>query len=629
MGRFLRSKRLRAALWMAADGRCQRCGESLIAGWHADHVVPWVESQRTNVHEMAALCGPCNLKKGATTMRSRAHQIEAEDRAASIVSGKVTEKVTLAAVTPGGGKTLMAAAFARVLMDGRRISRVCWVCPRSSLALQSAEGFTHPLVNPVYRARRADNTVPLIRDELPPFMRVCYTTTYQSIAAQPDIHRDQFDRGEFLLILDEPHHLVDDEEGGVWARALQPLVARASHVLLMSGTVERADGKRLPFVSYRTSEGRSLPDVHIAYTRRDALMEGAILPMHFTYADGSARYLDGMVEKTVEVSKSSESEYSKVLSTILGRTEYRDALVSRGMNEWTAHHANVYPSRAIIICASQVMARDVRDFVAKNYQTQVALAISDDDDSQHTIDQFRKGTRGKVLVTVGMAYEGLDVPDVTHLVCLTNIRSTPWLEQAFARATRVDHKAVAAGVPYDRQGAHIYVPDDPRMRDVVEKMRNEQAIGLIEREKVEREKREQGERQQSIFVGLDAKPGEVGFGTVENRLPLERARLINTIKMTVPEMAHVSAEALERALAMVVPAAPKAETTVALSVDDEAKLRKAIETIARSRDGQRGEVPGTTNRLIRSRFRKSRESMGIAELREVLAFLEELNRRAA
>jgi len=62
--RRLASKRLRAALWLAADGKCSICGVELPANWHADHVVPWSVSKRTNVHEMQALCPACNLKKG-------------------------------------------------------------------------------------------------------------------------------------------------------------------------------------------------------------------------------------------------------------------------------------------------------------------------------------------------------------------------------------------------------------------------------------------------------------------------------------------------------------------------------------------------------------------------------------
>ena len=63
--RRLRSRRQRLLLEMATDGRCAYCGELLPADWHADHVVPWKVSQRTNFTEMVATCPTCNQKKGA------------------------------------------------------------------------------------------------------------------------------------------------------------------------------------------------------------------------------------------------------------------------------------------------------------------------------------------------------------------------------------------------------------------------------------------------------------------------------------------------------------------------------------------------------------------------------------
>ncbi len=64
MQRTLRSKRDRALLWYAADGKCQRCGEPLGDDWEADHIVPWKVTRRTNLFEMQALCADCNRKKG-------------------------------------------------------------------------------------------------------------------------------------------------------------------------------------------------------------------------------------------------------------------------------------------------------------------------------------------------------------------------------------------------------------------------------------------------------------------------------------------------------------------------------------------------------------------------------------
>jgi len=63
--RRLTSTNLRALLFARAKGLCQICGKRLGKGRHADHIVPWCKTKRTNVFEMQATCRDCNLKKGA------------------------------------------------------------------------------------------------------------------------------------------------------------------------------------------------------------------------------------------------------------------------------------------------------------------------------------------------------------------------------------------------------------------------------------------------------------------------------------------------------------------------------------------------------------------------------------
>lgn len=62
--RTLRSRRLRLLLWLAADGKCQECGEELGEDWQADHIEPWSQTHDTNVFGMQALCRICNQRKG-------------------------------------------------------------------------------------------------------------------------------------------------------------------------------------------------------------------------------------------------------------------------------------------------------------------------------------------------------------------------------------------------------------------------------------------------------------------------------------------------------------------------------------------------------------------------------------
>ena len=95
------------------------------------------------------------------------------------------------------------------------------------------------------------------------------------------------------------------------------------------------------------------------------------------------------------------------------------------------------------------------------------LATSDESDAHETLARFRLTAEPSVLVTVAMAYEGLDAPEVAVVAALTHIRSRAWLEQMIARATRVDPN----GGPYATQRTLVFHPDDPlfaRFRHSVE-----------------------------------------------------------------------------------------------------------------------------------------------------------------
>lgn len=55
----------RVALFLAARGRCARCGAPLQPGWHADHVTAASAGGATVPANGQALCPRCNLVKGA------------------------------------------------------------------------------------------------------------------------------------------------------------------------------------------------------------------------------------------------------------------------------------------------------------------------------------------------------------------------------------------------------------------------------------------------------------------------------------------------------------------------------------------------------------------------------------
>ena len=113
----------------------------------------------------------------------------------------------------------------------------------------------------------------------------------------------------------------------------------------------------------------------------------------------------------------------------------------------------------------------VRGWIPAVQAVEVAqLATSDTPRAHEVLAAFRLRPEPSILVTVAMAYEGLDAPEVAVVAALTHIRSRPWLEQMVARATRVDPHAG----PYEAQGAMVFHPDDPLFAQFRRRMEIEQ-----------------------------------------------------------------------------------------------------------------------------------------------------------
>ena len=219
----------------------------------------------------------------------RSHQAETLAVVRSIAAGEASgTRDILAAVTPGGGKSLLPVLAARALIEAGVCERVCWVVPRDSLRLQAEEAFADPgwraALGHALSVRAAENAPDPCRG------LAGYVTTYQGVAAAPDLHLTEFRRHRYLLVVDEVHHLpapgandngaapADDAAG--WSAAIEPLLALAAVRLLLSGTLERADGRRILGLPYRRAAGgREEVDLAapglalVGYSRARALAE--------------------------------------------------------------------------------------------------------------------------------------------------------------------------------------------------------------------------------------------------------------------------------------------------------------------------------------------------------------------
>src|SRR5918997_5304507 len=188
----------------------------------------------------------------------RAHQQALAGLVAAMARGEATGVTDiLAAVTPGGGKSLLPVIAAARLIEAGHVERICWVVPRDSLRLQAEEAFADTswrnALGHALSVRAADN------EPDPSRGLAGYVTTYQAVAAAPGLHLAEVQRHRTLLVVDELHHLPalydldphagDDE--AAWSRALLPLLETSVVRLLMSGTLTRADGRAILWLPYR------------------------------------------------------------------------------------------------------------------------------------------------------------------------------------------------------------------------------------------------------------------------------------------------------------------------------------------------------------------------------------------
>lgn len=462
--RTLTSRKLRAVLWMHADGKCQSCGDKLQPGWHADHVVPWRLTKRTNVHEMQALCPECNLKKGGKVMRKdRKHVAILKDHLGELELASLPVNrpyKILDHVVPGGGKTVTTGVIAKSFPS----MKVGIIVPRVSLMRQTVQTMQEWFGVKLREVQGNSESLDPSRDSRG------WVTTYQTVINDPDLWANEIKRHDYILTLDECHHC---NGGNGYDRAIASVIAKARIVNLMTGTLETSNNKQIGGIPYRQTAGGLIPnlpefngtgndsiDLYIRYSRRDALLEDAIVPMRFHWHDGPVEYENDGIVKKMRLNEAPDNEKSSAIYTALNTQLARD-LLWNGVQHWKA---NKRPQdKLLVVVDNQARAKQYRDLLL-SWGVHSGLAISDEPEAHSQVQSFRESVL-PALVSVQMAYEGLDVPAISHLICLTHIRSRPWIEQALARAWRATPNKIEC---------HAFVPQDPMMVDIVQAIEADQ-----------------------------------------------------------------------------------------------------------------------------------------------------------
>ncbi|TCZ53366.1 DEAD/DEAH box helicase [Roseicella aquatilis] len=557
----------------------------------------------------------------------RSHQQQLAGVVEAIATGQTGLRDVLAAVTPGGGKSLLPVIAAARLIRAGIVDRVCWIVPRDSLRLQAEEAFADPTwrvaLDHAVSVRAAENAPDPCRG------LQGWITTYQGVAAAPELHLNEFRKYRTLLVVDEVHHLpaeADPEapEEAAWSRAILPLLEHAAVRLLLSGTLERADGRPILWLPYRKGQGPRTREVDLAaagfavigYSRAQALAEKAVLPVDFGALDGEAEWLDEERRRTGPHPVSGPPEVGRAALFTALRTGFARDLLRRAFAQTRSLRAErrsrlglgaaetgMGLGKLLVVAPDQENARRYLDWLREwlprdQAETVARIATSDERDAQEVLAAFRLRPEPSVLVTVAMAYEGLDAPSVSVCAALTHIRSRAWLEQMIARATRVDP---AAG-PYESQRAVVLHPDDLLFRKFRERIEREQ--GTLAREKARR-------RQGELPVGPEIEREPPIVPLASNATALHWHRLAPG-----PEFAAVRPEQ-----------APPAETPSARERTLRGRIGQLVAAqVVEDEGGLRIPRGGIAHHAYAAALKrvmgKGRAEMSLAELEATLAWLE-------
>jgi len=273
----------------------------------------------------------------------------------------------------------------------------------------------------------------------------------QQVASTPEAFARRA-AGAFV-ILDEIHHAGDDR---AWGDVLLTAFEGAGRRLSLSGTPFRSDTRSIPFVRYEVDEAR--PDFEYDYG--PALAERRVVrAIFFPRTDGHMEWSapDGSVhaagfDDALDASRANQrlraalSLAGEWLADVLSRADAR----LRAVRE---HHPE---AGGLVVSTDQEHARGIADLIRRRLRARVVVATSADPAASQKILDFTTSD-DQWLVAVRMVSEGVDIPRLRVGVFATTTTTELFFRQVVCRFVRWQ-----PGV--GRQSAHLFIPDDVRLR---------------------------------------------------------------------------------------------------------------------------------------------------------------------
>jgi superfamily II DNA or RNA helicase len=347
----------------------------------------------------------------------------------------------LLVVAPAAGKTRFGLEAARAFLSEREVLRVVVVCHSDHLRKQWAQAAAKVGIALDPNWSNADGV------EADTYHGV--VVTYQQIAFAPDLFRMNCTQ-RTLVILDEVHHVADRK---TWGAAVQQAFEVARFRLGMSGTLFRADGRKIPFVRYE--QGCSKPDFIYGYA--EAIVDNVCRPIYFQTYEGEVVWLREGSEELYEYSLLDVVDRATAAERLQAALDPARQWLRHVITEADAHLTAIRESGhndagGLVVATDQLHAKRIAKLVEEISHETPVVAISEDPDASKRIDDYARGIR-RWIVSVRMVSEGVDIPRLRVGVFATNVRTEMFFRQVCGRLVRYTQGL-------REQSAVMYLPAD-------------------------------------------------------------------------------------------------------------------------------------------------------------------------
>lgn len=487
MGRFLRGPADRILLWQAAHGRCQRCGMDLPPAWHADHIIPWRRTQRTNIHEMQALCPTCNRTKGATLTMDLAKARTGQKDAIEVIEQRIRsgQSWTAGVLPTGYGKSDVIRVSAVDLWEAGFTCCSVILSPTAYLRDQivNADKLLPSLLR--YRLYRSDIKYAAIKTLSVNYAangECLFSATMQLVQNNVEHFAQWIDamvqrtRLPVLVYIDETHTSTHTNN---WGAAMNRLEASGARMICLTATNFRDDDAQIvgfdkelvesePITVTKTRPG-SKPE-YVTVQIWEGTKHHYVLKPHFHTTFREAwrdKIICNIAHRTFDVSYNKATEdldapgtstASSVLLSDMSKTETRRVLgklvrhplvIHHGVKElihWLTRFQRMQPACAGIVFTANDDSDESNEHAEKikaeirslKPQWKVMIATSADVEGRgkDTLEQFVAHEQGDILIVKQMAGLGLDSPRLKVVLDLSPFRTPTSFIQRVNRATR-------------------------------------------------------------------------------------------------------------------------------------------------------------------------------------------------